>query len=512
MSTMAYEIKCPFCFKSFRDDEVHFRSEYVSSGDVCPDIPPQYDDFKDFNTRYKGDDKDRIIEKYLQWEFFRRRVDDLYNKFWNDPMYGFGGTTEVNSADQLLGLPAYERRVINPNHKAHVMFLESQTEDGDYYIRDADGFAISIKLKRGDICSRRVCPHCHNPLHELYGKFDVKFLTIVGITGSGKTVYLSQLIREIASYCAKIGMTAIPGGTSCREYVRNNPITTNKTLPGSTASASLVQPNFYTLENVNSDGSIETRTIVLYDVAGENCVETDLIRRFAPFIINADGILLLIDPHQFDVLSSLLDRSETRETASPSIVLESIHGFFHLKSGVKCDLPMAVCISKSDLPPLGELLDDDVRDMLYQSVEPIVDTRGFGQQRFNADDYNKITKGLGAFILNHDKGLFSALNTGYSCFNFFAFSALGCDINEDGYPIGPILPKRIEEPLFWMFYNFGFISTDEPVYSLSEPQVRCCNCNSIRIKKLEGNERMVRVGVLRRIEYNYHCESCGAFF
>ena len=58
-------------------------------------------------------------------------------------------------------------------------------------------------------------------------------------------------------------------------------------------------------------------------------------------------------------------------------------------------------------------------------------------------------------------------------YNFFVFSATGCDVakNENGQfcPVMPPIPRRIAEPLLWMFKKFGYIKSDVPI-RLPEPR------------------------------------------
>ena len=51
------------------DSEVLFRSERVNQWE--PDIlPDEYDDMEDFQARYRGQDKEEVLRKYYDWEFF----------------------------------------------------------------------------------------------------------------------------------------------------------------------------------------------------------------------------------------------------------------------------------------------------------------------------------------------------------------------------------------------------------------------------------------------------------
>ena len=186
---MSYQITCPYCFETMMDDEVLFRSERVNRGE-SDILPEDYDDLADFKARYQGGDKEAILERLREWEFFQETEDPVYQNFWAK----FNGTTEENPADVKLGVQAWRRRILDPKNEQHQRYLKRQP-DGSCFLRDEDGNVTQIELREGGFtakCSRRVCRHCHNPLPDDYGKNPVKFAAVIGITGAGKTVYLSS--------------------------------------------------------------------------------------------------------------------------------------------------------------------------------------------------------------------------------------------------------------------------------------------------------------------------------
>lgn len=505
---MGYEITCPSCFRKFQHTEVHFRSEKFNTGE-CDILPEEYDDVNDFISRYRGEDREEILRQYQNWAFFQEGKDPEYEHFWNDKDDGFGGTTENNAADKKLGILAYHRRVIDPSKPEHRKYLKKQS-DGGYLIADADGLVTHIELATGETCGRRVCPYCHNPLPDQYGKYPVKFTTIIGITGAGKTVYLSQLINKLKSYAAKVGLAAINTTTSAREFLKNNRVSVGAPLPGSTAPNQLLQPLFYDLVKSSSAGTKETNTFVLYDIAGENCLDPILMHRFGRFIENAHGIFILIDPMQFGAINNVVMDSE--ELGAPTEVLDAIHNLVvHGSTERKCDIPVAVCISKGDIDEVQEVLYPELCGALMEDVQALRDSTGHAIPRFNASAYNPIAKGLKQFMLDNEDALEQSLYINYSTYNYFAFTALGCDVKE-GLPVGPLLPKRIEEPLFWLFYQFGYIDSDVPVFSPAKEQVICPECESCNIRELPEPERKITIkqGLFKKItlDVTYHCLDC----
>ena len=75
-------------------------------------------------------------------------------------------------------------------------------------------------------------------------------------------------------------------------------------------------------------------SFVIYDIAGENCVDSDKISRFGKFIDHSNGIFLLIDPIQFQIIQGFQGVEE--EQAGPTRVLQEIHNHVnHGKSNEK---------------------------------------------------------------------------------------------------------------------------------------------------------------------------------
>lgn len=492
---MSFEIICPYCFRKMLDSEVLFRSEKVNHGE--PDIlPDEYDDMEDFQARYRGPDKEEILKKYYDWEFFAETEDPAYEAFWAN----FNGTTEYNPADDILRVKAYRRKIIDPRNSAHQKYLRAQ-EGNDYFIYDQHGMASQIELQTGEICNRRVCRHCHNPLPDHYGKNPVKFATIVGITGAGKTVYLAQLLSRMRTYAVKAGLNAIVKHPGVLSFLENNVVRANEALPGSTPATRFQQPLFYEMVRDAKEMGRITETFVLYDVAGEVFKDGALVNKFAPFVEHADGVILLIDPLQFKCVSDV--KKEDAELDEPTTVLDAIHDIVsHGEKTEKCTIPFAVCISKADTESVQAVLSPELRSMLLDDVRGIKDSSGFNMPLFNAEDYNPILNELYKFIQGNEIVLAQQMQTNYASYAYFAFTALGCDVGEgtrpngDKYqfPVGPVLPKRVEEPLLWLFHKLGYIGVNVPIDDPTKPKVPCPKCNSLETEDIPEDEQYITTG------------------
>lgn len=455
-----HEITCPYCFRKFADDSVHFRMETVFSDD---DLDPKNEGRSlaeiEVDGRYGSDEIKAQMEEYKLRERFLERSDPLYERFWAD----FGGTTEKASVSRDGKEPRimpYNRPVFEPKNSQHMQFFGKSNNERDTI--NEYGMTYAAIDCFGKQTQRRVCPYCHNPLPGAYGKHPVKFISIIGITAAGKTVYLSQLCKYIARELSKLDIVAVPSSQDVKEYIEDNLVEMGARLPVGSPPGRLLQPLCLDLIYGRSEDK-KYQTVVFYDIAGENCVSPERIRGFGKFVEHANGIIIVIDPKQF---------SNARDAEEPVKVLDTIYSVYqgggHTDEETR-NLPLAICISKGDTIAqtlIGGNLDD---------IEFIQSKSGFYVPKFNARNYNPIHDALSSFVRQNDNLLTVKLGVLYDRFNVFLFSAIGTSttkIEIDGVeydtPGGPTIPKRILEPIVWMLYIFNFIESEGIIHELED--------------------------------------------
>ncbi len=447
-----YQIICPYCFNEVSDGKggfntpfphtaVQFRSEtfFKNEADIVKYVGKSKIDIE--LTQDKAERK-KLLETYEAAERFLLKTDEKYQKFWDN----YEGRTTEQDERQNNGVHPWERPVISEN-------------DGiAQLVADEDGFITRAVDTFGNVTDRRVCPHCHNPLPMGFGKNKVKNISIIGTTGAGKTVYISQLLKGMGKYAVKSGLNAFYTSDHEANFVEDNMVAQGKPLPDSTSPGRLSQPMFYDI--VKSEGNIKREdTIVLYDIAGENCRDASSMSRFAKFVKHSDGLILLIDPQQLDFVVSKQGREDI---VPPATALITLHSILVTEKNKKCDVPIAVCVSKSDqcfdiLPPIAQ-------DQVQRAGE---DINGMPTKEFDGKSYNSLQAELKRLMLSHADDICQILMDEYQAANFFAVSAIGCkcDFNEEGI-ISPVTipnPRRIEEPILWLFKQFGFIKSNAKV-------------------------------------------------
>lgn len=428
--------KCPYCFKPFSTEAVQFKAMTIYTEQ----------DLEEFS-----EDEIRRKRAYLEAD------DEPYTRFWNN-YPGSDPKFQYERFPTLLSVPLDTGGAIRyPVAKSR--------------LRDAEGFLYKVTDAEGRESKVRICPHCHNPLPFEYGKYPVKYVAVVGITSSGKTIYLAQLLTKIKEILARVDLTVIGTHTEVDTFVNNYRIRKGVPLPGGNTTDLLTLP---IPVNVINNKTNEKYTLVFYDIAGENCVNPESMNKYGRFIENANGIVMIIDPRQFSELFNLLEEDVEEnlphideEIASPEKVVEAMYNAFGAVSGAggKSNVPLAAALSKSDI--LKDYLDYNL-NMFQEVAYDKYTSFGFPYEEFiNIDTEIRM-------LLKNKKSMQGTLlaNQLTQCFpnhGYFAFSALNVKavkyVDDDGltYSVIEEDPEtmRIEEPIFWILYQMGIISKAE---------------------------------------------------
>ena len=428
---------CPFCFGKFTPLTTAFR---VAQESICSIM----------HYETLGDKGKEAELPYMEAN------DEVYEKFWKQ--YPGSETLDVES------------RAVSRRPVMH-MLLENHLRGR--FVADKDGFLAGMIDSKGNKSDIRICPHCHNQLPFNFGKHPVKYIAIVGITSSGKTVYLSQFLKGLFNNLSDIGFFQVDGMGDAENFWKLNAVKKGNRLPMGNVTDKLTLPIAITIQNEKN----EVYTLVFYDIAGENCVKPDQMKKYGPFIVNTDGIIMIVDPSQFPGLLSDTDDTED-ETINPGKVLEAMYHAFvaaKCKEG-KCDVPIAVALSKSDLlRPNFQYRNYQVN--MFQNIDYTL----YKPKGFPYNDYLNISAEVERLLKNVRTGrtFVDSVKKSFTKNDFFAFSALNVEpVAEKDKESGDIYyvleedPEtvRIEEPFNWLLYQLGILKKTEKVEEIQKPK------------------------------------------
>ncbi len=408
--------KCPFCFKTFTHDKVAFRAMTAFEQ-------------QDLSDEMEEQEKE-IMEKY------QKEDDELYKNFWNN----FPGS-EINNK--------YSRYPVIDNNNPKAL--------NGAYKHDASGFVNEVTDEFGRTSDIRICPYCHNNLPFEFGKYPVKYISVVGITSSGKTIYLSQLLKHLGSFFTKAGLTVFGTCDEIDAFLAGHKISKDKPLPQGTVPDGLTPPM---VANVKDNSTQQMYTLVFYDIAGENCVKPHKMKKFGPFIKNSNGIILIIDPGQF--MGEIQDaEGEEQELYQPDRVIAAMCDAFVTSSNKngQSGIPLAVTLSKGDT----------MKNILSYSSNIFnnIDYSLYENNRFPYDEFRSTDIEVWHLVqeLDKDKALIlkNILEQSFPGHLFFIVSSLNTEPykvkdedDKEHYKIDEEPETvRVEEPLFWILDKIG---------------------------------------------------------
>lgn len=139
----------------------------------------------------------------------------------------------------------------------------------------------------------------------------------------------------------------------------------------------------------------------------------------------------------------------------------------------------------------------------------------------DADLFNEYEKDVKRFFEVYAINITTIMNAYFENFAYFLITALGCDVNVN-LPIGPIVPKRIADPLVWLLYKLNIISASGKVFNpMIYIEPRCPYCGDENIIKLRNPHIEVapQSGFMNKLwhktekcSFEYQCENCKQYF
>ena len=483
-----YQITCPYCFREFDDSDVKFRSEFVNLKEL-----------DEFNNQYERNEA----------ELFSRNISSTYRNWWT--VRDSFTTSEMDPAAK--DVQPYERPIIDPASSTWQNYLLPVGNGDDYkskfLIRDNDRMVAHIKLRRTALhdeitCSRRVCPHCHNPLPENFGKTTIITIPIIGITESGKTVYMSSLLRNISTYVVSVGYTGAISTSGVYSFRQVNKVERDSKLPDPTNPELVQQPLCFVMNKPLAGNTLASYTVVLYDLAGEyfNLDPTQDIhverKHRRPLLEHADGIILLIDPKQ------LIGKDENNLAVAALNNIQSVL-LDGSRSGARAKTPIAICIPKADNEEFLNAFGPEIQSLATQGAD--YDARS---RKIPADQYNELNdKLLENMQMNMGNGVFPQ-TFNYEMSRFFAFSAVNGDLIREGVLTGRPFPQRIEDPLLWLLAKNGYCEVEGNLHH----DIKCPSCGSYWTRYEEHQEPNKKKLFQKQTytNYNHVCRKCGHRF
>jgi hypothetical protein len=317
------------------------------------------------------------------------------------------------------------------------------------------GVVVELETKYGNTTTR-ICPECHNTLPLTAGRTPSNIISVVGGTSVGKTVFITVLLETLRNRTQRNFEASgkIIENDADFKVLRQNLFKKGELAEATTAKYQ--KPLIFNWSWV--DRTLPDITISFFDFPGEAINNSDFLRFQANHIKNASGIILLLDPTQFDVIAEKIGSdtigSARRRTAS-DVVTDLRKNVFGTSEDSMETSSTAIVITKSDIlkelatsttsnpPPNSNIFHDYVH-----------------KEYLNLDEVRNLHHDVQELLDYYEPSLINDIKTSFKDFGFFAVSSLG--YNPDGTHLENVIsPLRVDEPFLWLLYRLGFVKAGE---------------------------------------------------
>lgn len=317
---------------------------------------------------------------------------------------------------------------------------------------------------------RRACPECHTVLPIDFVDSKSPMIGLVGAKGSGKTVLMTVLVKQLREVVGQRFRAAVmvatdnpDGSAGLGEYKQNreNPLFEGKTLPPPTQQNVAIRRSPVVLRwqqpvrGLMGRESVQSTILSFVDTAGEDLSNLDTAFTLN-YVSAADSLMVALDPFTLPGARSTLHIPKAAiqsSDGSPIEVLSRLTELLRTEHGIKpkkrIKIPIAVVFTKIDAF-FGQL-EDDSPLLQGSSTRPAYDEQA-GQEvhehmralltRWQASDIDTLLK------LNYDN------------FRYFGVSALGAEPDYASLRLaaGGVQPHRVDDPVLWLLAKAGKVA------------------------------------------------------
>ena len=326
----------------------------------------------------------------------------------------------------------------------------------------------------GGLAKRRACPQCHTALPIDFVDTRNPMIGLVGAKGSGKTVLMTVLVKQLREVIGqrfgadiRIATDNPDGHQGLSDYQasREVPLYAKRTLPvgtGQLGSAGRQRATPIVLrwrqESARLIGGKSLRSTMLsfVDTAGEdlNDIETAFTLEY---ISVCDSLIIALDPFGLPGARARLNLPEAAIQVEDDVPLDVVSRITELlrtegnvKTRKRIALPVAIVFSKIDA--------------FYPTMDrhsPIMSTATGLPAYENADGLAVHEHMLALLHSWNAADIDNHMRLNYSDYRYFGVSALGAEPDYSSFTVAPggVQPHRVEDPVLWLLSKSGTVPT-----------------------------------------------------
>ncbi len=349
----------------------------------------------------------------------------------------------------------------------------SQLETFPTFVPQAGRGATAICPTCGGPAKRRACPQCHTALPIDFVDSKSPMIGLVGAKGSGKTVLMTVLVKQLREVVGlrfgadiRIATDNPDGHQGLSDYQANRetPLYSHGTLPTGTAQQGSAARQHTTpvvlrwrQESARLMRGQELRSTVLsfVDTAGEDL--NDLGTAFTlEYLSVCDALMITLDPFALPGARARLHLPEEAVQVADDVpfdvvsrITELLRTEHQVKNKKKIKLPVALVFTKIDA--------------FYPSLDrhnPIMAPPAALPAYQDADGRTVHEHMLALMHEWNAADIDTHMRLNYTDYRYFGVSALGAepDYRSNAVAPGGVQPHRVEDPVLWLLSKTGTVS------------------------------------------------------
>ncbi|MCL2526786.1 MAG: hypothetical protein FWE42_00100 [Defluviitaleaceae bacterium] len=318
------------------------------------------------------------------------------------------------------------------------------------------GILSSLRDGQNNVSTKRLCPYCHSDVPASAGFAPSTVITLVGGSRAGKSVFLTSLIHTLKAVTSQnfdVFCTPITNEMGRKfKYEYEDPLIENGYPPFQKEK----QQELLVFTFSFADGTKPEINIAFFDFADDMADRGDMAI-FAASVRNSSGVIFLVDPMQFHVISrkvQMLNKInyDINTVGEPATVLGNlVENHIYKQSNGISHIPTAVVLTKTDLlEPLSF-------EGNYVRQRSNIFARYFHRGHLNLTETDIINYEIDEFIQRIDPNFRNALKRRFANLGLFGVSALGAHPDRIRQRVASFAPVRVDEPFLWILYKLGYI-------------------------------------------------------
>ena len=313
--------------------------------------------------------------------------------------------------------------------------------------------------------SVKQCSHCDIKLpsdildYEKYLRF-----SILGITGSGKTNFLTTMLHELCHTSGSPWVLSPMDADTTAIFQQNDRAIYSMRQPvAATAAGVTPSPQLWKIKDKNrmTNTVIPSYSMTIFDGAGEDCVHINSVSVIRRYIKESKVLVILIDPLALHGVASSIPQnilnwstSASHDTDASADMVDGLATYIRQNCGIAP----------------GKLINKDVA-VVFTKIDAVKDTFGsatvmqpsphLARKGFVKADADAVDAEIRDWLESQGENTFlDAIDTNFKKggVRFFGVSSFG-QPPTGSYQLGKVMPHRVLDPLIWMLSKEGIVPT-----------------------------------------------------